>query len=155
LSRTPHCPHCGAILEKKGRSPKHHRFYFKAISCAFYHWPANARFVPVSEEHLRHWLQVEAQHFDLIQSDLKGDSEDVLRAAQFAHDCLKKARDTGSTGFVSASSKRLLARFPKSIAWDVVSEDEFQPIASKVFEIIQEITGSDVDTLVRETESAA
>jgi hypothetical protein len=86
-----HCPHCGGDLHDKPRSkprsvPQHRR-YFALIRAAHSHWPETHRFQPMSEEHLRKWLQAKAGYANIRTVDTAGmntQSAIVAVAAQLA-----------------------------------------------------------------------
>ncbi len=150
-----HCPDCGAVLERKRRSGQHHRFFFSAVSGAFANWPIEHRFLPSSEEHLRAWLLIQAGHCNVIGQSLTAEA-DIFRVADFTERLMTDIRKHGSFGFVEVVSRKSLAvRYPKSISYRDLSQTDFQPIASKVFDIIEAEIGVPVDQLVREHEAAA
>jgi hypothetical protein len=148
-----HCPECGCVLKKQTRSPKQHNFYFAVVGAAFMNWPTCHGFAPQDETHLRHWLQVHVGHDDKISQENNGD---ILTMADFAGKVLDRARETKSSGFIEiGADNTLLARFPKSINWQEVTQAQFQPIAQKVFDLIEAEIGVPVEQLVFETERAA
>ena len=70
------CPYCS-------RSQDEHNFHFAAINAAFHHWPEWHPFQPLSVEHLRGWLYVEAGYVNAIDIDdidaiIESGDDDVL-----------------------------------------------------------------------------
>lgn len=146
------CPGCGLVL-KENRSHRHHRFYFKAIDCALLQWPESHAFQPDNADHLRAWLQVRIGHHDMICQENDGD---LLTMADFAGKVLDKARTSKSSGFIETGpDNTLIVKFPRSINWSQVTQAQFQPIAQKVFDLIEAEIGVPVEQLVFETERAA
>lgn len=149
------CPHCGCEIERKRRSPQHHRMFFAAISAAFSQWPIEHRFLPSCQDHLRAWLLKEADHCNIVGQNLT-DEADIFRVVDFTERCLSAIRSHGGFGFVEVTGRRsLVVKYPKSISFRDLDQKAFQPIAEKVFEIIEHEIGVPVEQLVFETERAA
>ena len=79
------CPHCGSEIEQKKRGkprsvPQHKRF-FALIRAAHSHWPSTHRFQPMSDDHLRRWLQAKAGYVNVRTVDTTGmDVESAVTA---------------------------------------------------------------------------
>ena len=73
---TDHCPNCGLDLSQpkrgKPRSVPQHKRFFAMIRAAYAHWPESHRFQPMSEDHLRKWLQAKAGHHVVTTIDVVG-----------------------------------------------------------------------------------
>ena len=75
-TRADHCPGCGLDLSQpkrgKPRSVPQHKRFFAMIRAAHAHWPEGHRFRPMSEDHLRKWLQAKAGHHIVTTIDTNG-----------------------------------------------------------------------------------
>lgn len=71
-----HCPSCGLDLSRqkrgKPRSVPQHKRFFAMIRAAYSHWPEGHRFTPMSDDHLRKWLQAKAGHHIVTTIDTNG-----------------------------------------------------------------------------------
>jgi hypothetical protein len=147
-----HCPECGCVLIKR-RSPQLHRYFFATIKSAYDNWPESHEFQPTDTEHLRAWLECKAGHRDVIEEPIVGTgvkSKNMIafmarvqatRIANGAHYMFFAGRDSPSA---------VIALVPRSISFSNIGDDEFRPIAEKVFDIIDEAIGKDFCVMARQ-----
>lgn len=130
----------------KPRRHKHHRFFFATLANYFENWPESASFQPDNEEHLRAWAIVRAGYRDLIGERLDHDVGDVAAMSNFITRCLAKQREHGY-GFVTIHNGSLVFATPRSIAWDVLDQAAFAPIADAVFAVLERESGLPLSTM--------
>jgi len=141
-----HCPHCGVELEKprsKHRSVPQHRRYFALIRAAHSHWPDTHRFRPMSEEHLRKWLQAKASYCNIRTVDTAGmdtQSAIVAVAAELA------AADP--MHFTSVVGARFHVIESKSIDFDTLPHLAACALFDAVADTIRAETGLDPDRIM-------
>lgn len=148
------CPHCGVELESKTkgkpRSVPQHRRYFALIRAAFSHWPETHRFRPMSEEHMRKWLQAKAGHANIRTVDTAGmdaQSAIVAVAAQLA------AADP--MHFTSVKGARFHVIESKSIDFDSLPHLSACALFDAVADTIRAETGLDPDKIMPPVRQAA
>lgn len=135
------CPHCS-------RSNEEHRFHFAMIAKAFESWPHGHRFRPISAEHLRSWLYVEAGHVHTV--DIEGANAltiEGVRAARMILSPHTYLRMEAIPGGLRISG-------PKSIAKGKCKKAEFREVQDKVATIICDVLGVTADQLVKEARAA-
>lgn len=142
------CPHCGCDIEtapKRGkpRSVPQHRRYFAMIREAYHHWPDGHQFRPLSEEHLRKWLQAKAGHrvVDTIETDGMTPAQSVAVIAA----AMKRA---GPFAFVSATETKLHVVTSESIDFDTLPHLAACALFDDVAEVIEAETGLKVDQIM-------
>ena len=134
--RLKHCPGCGLVLVKE-RSPKAHRLFFAVIDKAFQNWPESFEGLqPDCSEHLRAWLLVKAGYRDVLHNS------DV----DFIKNVITYTRERGY-GFPAEHSGGLAVAFPRSVNWQTLDQKAFNPVAEKVYAIIEEIIGVPIKEL--------
>lgn len=131
------CPYCS-------RSDEEHKFHFAMVRAAFNQWPHGCKFQPMSSEHLRSWLYVEADHINTVE--LPDASDVTKRAVMAARTILNpvahlRMRETPSG---------LLLVGPRSIAKGQCKKDEFRAVQDKVAAIIGAVVGVPAEQLVKE-----
>ena len=140
------CPHCGVELEKpkgKPRSVPQHRRYFALIRAAHSHWPEKHRFRPMSEEHLRKWLQAKSGYSNIRTIDTAGmntQSAIVAVAAELA------AADP--MYFTSIVGARFYVIESKSIDFDTLPHLAACALFDAVADTIKAETGLDPDRIM-------
>jgi hypothetical protein len=140
------CPHCGVELEKpkgKPRSVPQHRRYFALIRAAHSHWPETHRFQPMSEEHLRKWLQAKSGYANIRTVDAAGmdtRSAIVAVAAQLA------AADP--MHFPSVVGSKFHVIESKSIDFDTLPHLAACSLFDAVADVIRGETGLDPDRIM-------
>ena len=143
------CPSCGTVIEpeapKKGkpRSVPQHRRYFALIRAAFYHWPDKHSFRPMSEEHLRKWLQAKAGHRTVTTIDTAGMTNEQAAAAIAAQ--VKKA---GPFAFHEAKGSRFYSIESVSVDFDTLPHLEACGLFDAVADIIEAETGLRCDDMI-------
>lgn len=141
------CPHCGAELDQKPkgkpRSVPQHRRYFALCRAAFSHWPEMHRFKPMSEEHLRKWLQAKAGYANVRTVDTAGmdaQSAIVAVAAELA------AADP--MHFTSVKGAKFHVIESKSIDFDSLPHLSACALFDAVADTIRAETGLDPDKIM-------
>lgn len=152
-----HCPECGAIFETeskkaKDRSTPQHRRLFAAVRAAFFAWPDTSEFRPKNEEHLRHWLTVRAERFDVKQTArIESTDPDKLYALFCAF--MKHSEDNNL--FLELDGNLLIEKKAHSIAFEAMSQHDFNKLNEAIAEIIEIEVGVSVEKLLREKDKAA
>ena len=140
------CPHCGVELEKprgKPRSVPQHRRYCALIRAAHSHWPDTHRFRPMSEEHLRKWLQAKSSYANIRTVDtanMDTQSAIVAVAAELA------ASDP--MHFTSIVGARFHVIESKSIDFDSLPHLAACALFDAVADTIRAETGLDPDRIM-------
>lgn len=154
-----HCPACGVVLEDKpapktDRSTPQHRRFFAIIKAAYLHWPDHATgdFRPKSEDHLRYYLEMRADHYTVTTTARIKKVEPEM-AYQLVRAFLKHSEDERL--FLELDGNLLIEKRTKSICYDAMDSREFSRLKDTVCDIIKEETGMDAEQLLRETERAA
>lgn len=62
MARVLQCPRCRELVTDDTRSSEHHRAFFAFLNHCFDSWPEEAKFTPVSADHLRQWALVHIGH---------------------------------------------------------------------------------------------
>lgn len=141
------CPSCRSktvVEAPRKRTPQEHRTFFGVVGEAFSNWPEDHAFSPENAEHLRAWLLIEAGHFLEMHVGLI-DPKDVQLHVQIAR------FTSGKPYFrVGRSGQGLSFYMPRSLSL-ASNEDRsvFNDVAQRVYEIIHQIVGVDVDAYVR------
>lgn len=120
---------------------KSNSYFHVSIEEAYRKWPKEYEFQPESKEHLRAWLLCKVGHRDIVGERLAQDSGDVTRMASFLTRILPRSRE--GYCFATIHNDWVVLVFPKSINFATVDEIEFQPIAMKVYALIDDILGTD------------
>ncbi len=147
------CPHCGCLLTKARSGPDHRRF-FSVVSKAFDHWPHDHEFQPSNAEHLRAYLLVRANHYNIASIPAPEGYAEHASIRSLFRVAVESAASAlaGPSGYfdvrVSAAGVEVLT--PKSINWSTVSQREFGPIRDTVEHIIETALKVDIQTLLRE-----
>lgn len=111
------------------RSRAQHNLLFHALAVLYDTWPEGHRFQPLSQEHLRYWLEVKAGWGQKIPVTTKGD---VLRVSTAAW--------TRPVWF-EVDGEDLFACIPRSIAYDKMQPEDFKQLVEKIDEILQREVG--------------
>lgn len=142
-----HCPACGYSPEptkRKPRSVPQHRRYFALIRAAFYHWPETHAFKPMSEEHLRKWLQAKAGHRVIDTIDTAGMSPEQATAS-----ISRQVAKAGPFAFHSAVGTRFYSITSESIDFDTLPHLAACALFDSVAEVIEAETGIRCDDLIK------
>lgn len=143
MSSHVHCPHCGGDLAppKKGkpRSVPQHRRYFAMIRAAFSHWPHDHRFRPMTDEHLRKWLQAKAGYAVVQTINTEGMSNRQTVAALAAAIMI-----ADPIHFVAATEEKLHVIQSKSIDFDTLPH----LAACALFDAVAEVIEAETDLKV-------
>lgn len=123
----------------KPRRNKHHRFFFAIIAAYYENWPLTHPFQPDSEEHLRAYATVKAGYRDLLGERLDHGPGDIHAMSDFISKCLARQREHGY-GFVTIHNGALVFATPRSIAYDVLDQTEFAPIADRILGVLEDET---------------
>lgn len=132
----------------KPRRHKHHRFFFVTVANYFDNWPIKHDFQPDNEEHLRAWATCKAGYRDILGERLSHTEGDVYRMADFIERALQRSRERYS--FVTIHNGSLVLLSPKSIAFDVLDQTAFAPIADKIFDVLERESGIPIATMMAE-----
>ncbi len=150
------CPHCGVELEakpkgnSKPRSVPQHRRYFALVKAAHSHWPEHHRFQPMSEEHLRKWLQAKAGYATVRTVDTAGmDTQSAIVAVA----AMLAAADP--MHFTSVTGARFHVIESKSINFDTLPHLAACALFDAVADTIKAETGLDPDKIMPPVRQAA
>jgi len=139
------CPECGCILDDV-RSLPHHRAFFAYVRDAFRSWPAGREPNPVSPEHLRSWLEIEAGHA-MIRPYHFSTRAMAAAAAEFAKAEMAADRLEGRYSILRElpDAKGFEIVRPTSIKWEKVGQAKFNELSNKVSDIVKEVIGISFD----------
>lgn len=138
------CKCCGQELPSP-RNRERLAAFFCMLKPAFAQWPESHPFQPLSEEHLRAWLTVEAGWHTTRELEIGGPSK------QHAANALRYFIDAGDGyRFFSMTAKGIRERRPKSIAFRKCSEADFKRVIDTASEIIETVIGVPIDRMKRE-----
>lgn len=148
------CPHCGVEIEakpkSKPRSVPQHRRYFALIKAAHSHWPETHRFKPMSEEHLRKWLQAKAGYATVRTVDTANmDTQSAIVAVA----AMLAAADP--MHFTSVQGARFHVIESKSINFDTLPHLAACALFDAVADTIKAETGLDPDKIMPPVRQAA
>lgn len=147
------CPHCGCSCDaqERPRSLPQLRRYFAMIRAALMHWPETADVQFSSDEEGRKYLQMRAGWRDvgarIPLSGVKPDAARMLVAAAIA--------GAKAHAWPVVHGNQLIVWVPRSIAFHNMGPQEFGQLSDAVADVVKDMTGLDVETLMRETERAA
>jgi hypothetical protein len=119
------------------------RRYFALIRAAHSHWPESHRFRPMSEEHLRKWLQAKSGYANIRTVDTAGmdtQSAIVAVAAQLA--------SADPMHFTSVVGARFHVIESKSIDFDTLPHLAACSLFDAVADTIRAETGLDPDAIM-------
>lgn len=122
------------------------------IRAAHSHWPANHRFQPTSEEHLRKWLQAKAGYHTIRTVDTEG--MDTQQAIVAVAALIAKA---DPMSFTSVVGSKFYVIESKSIDFDALPHLEACAVFDAVADTIRAETGLDPEKImppVRQSEPA-
>ena len=150
-SPTMSCPHCGVEIEEpkagKPRSVPQHRRYWALVRAAYNHWPSKHRFTPMSEDHLRKWLQVQAGHRIVETLDMDGMALDVALASVAA-----QITKSGPMAFHESVGTRFYSIVSASIDFDSLPHLAACALFDAVAEVIEAETGLRCDDMITHTQ---
>ena len=113
----------------KPRSNRQHNMLFRAIEVAYDTWPETHWFQPVSDDHLRYWLEVQAGWGTAIKFNDPMAAVNYLKCA-FSDKTFPVEID-GNIVIYSASS----------IAYGKLGRTDFNTIVSKIDDVLRRETG--------------
>lgn len=155
-SREINCPHCGALFEPKAngkpRSTPQHRRFFGLCTAAFDQWPETHAFRPKNPEHLRAWLEVQAQHFQAVKT-IRCNDGDVKRLTAVLTAVLRTCED--DKVFVEADGQCVIVKRALSIAYDKLPHLQACRLFDDVADVIRVETGIEPDQLLSDRRRAA
>jgi hypothetical protein len=137
----------GSILKAKVTRPRsqvHNAFFHVFIQEVFDKWPRSHDFQPDEWKHLRAWLLCKAGHCEKMTVVISEDERHIINPIIKAFRTFF-GTDKDRYTFVGIKGSALIAMRPSSLKYEDVDQHWFQPIAEKVFEIIEEETGMKAD----------
>lgn len=147
------CPSCGSDISgnDKPRSLPQLRRYFSMIRSAYHHWPETSDVQFSSEDECRKHLQMRAGWRDVAaRIPLVGVNLDITK--MIVSQAFKAA---GTHAWPVIHKSELVIWVPRSIAFHSMGPQEFGQLSDAVAVVIKDMTGLDVEQMLRETESAA
>ena len=147
------CPSCGCDItgNDKPRSLPQLRRYFSMIRAAYHHWPETSDVTFSSEEECRKHLQMRAgwrevgARIPLV--GVKPEAAKMLAAAAIA--------GAKAHAWPVVHKSELIVWIPRSIAFHSMGPQEFGQLSDAVSVVIQDMTGHDVEAMMRESEAAS
>lgn len=147
------CPSCGSDISgnDKPRSLPQLRRYFSMIRSAYHHWPETSDVQFSSEDECRKHLQMRAGWRDVgARIPLVGVNPETAKMLVAAAIAGAKAH-----AWPVVHKGELVVWVPRSISFHSMGPQEFGSLSDAVAVVIKDMTGIDVETLMRETEQAA
>jgi len=149
------CPHCGGIFEDakahKRSTPQHRRF-MAICRAAYFSWPDTHEFRPISEQHLRYYLEMRAGNFS-ITKQARIESTDPHKLYALMSAFMRHSED--HTLFVELDGNLLIQKKVGSVSYEAMGPTEFGRLKDAVCEIIEAEIGIAAEKLLSETERAA
>lgn len=149
------CPNCGCDTKEtangKPRSRPQLRRYFAMVKAIFHHWPETAEVQFSSDQECRKYLQMKAGWREIgarvpLVGVNKAKVQMIVEAA---------IRGSGSYAMPVVHKNELIVWVPKSIAFHSMGPQEFGLLSDAVAQVAEQMTGLNVEELMRETERAA
>jgi len=136
------CPTCKQVVPHP-RNYERHKALFGMLKPAFYYWPDPdvEPFRPNDAEHLRAWLLVKAGWRE--SEDLKISGTSSKYATIMAMAFLNRKREKTAVHFEELKDG-IRVYWPKSVAYNKCSEDQFKKVLTSVTEIVEDIIGVSV-----------
>ncbi len=147
------CACCGCDISgnDKPRSLPQLRRFFAMIRAAYHHWPETSEKQFSSDEELRKHLTMRAGWRDVAaRIPLVGVNSDITK--MIVAQAFKAA---GTHAWPVVHKSELVIWVPRSIAFHSMGPQEFGQLSDAVAVVIKDMTGLDVEQMLRETESAA
>lgn len=147
------CPHCGSSMDAndKPRSLPQLRRYFALIRAAFHHWPETAEMQFASEDEFRKHMQMRAGWREIgARIPLLGANPEVIKMI-----VRQAIAGAGAHAWPVVHKNELVIWIPRSIAFHNMGPQEFGQLSDAVAVVIKDVTGHDVETLMKETDCAA
>lgn len=142
------CKCCGQKLPSP-RNVERHRLFFAILKPSLEQWPESHAFQPLSTEHLRAWLTVEAGWCTTRDLEIGGPSKSIAAQA------LRYFMDAGDGHrLFSMTTKGIRERRPKSIAFNKCAEAQFKAVLDTAAMIVEAAIGCPIDQLKREHSEA-
>lgn len=111
------------------RSRAQHNLLFHALKVIYDNWPEDHYFQPLSQEHVRYWLEVKAGWGHKMQCRTQ---RDIINASVAAW---------GRPIWFEVDGEDLFACVPRSIAYDKMPPEEFKDMMSKIDEVLMREVG--------------
>lgn len=133
------CKECKQIIPHR-RNYERHKALFGLLRPAFYYWPDPdvQEFRPNNTEHLRAWLLVKANWSESEDLKISGQSKKYAMITALAF--MNRKRDKVAVDFEELPDG-IRAFWPKSVAYNKCSEDQFKKVLTAVTEIVENIIG--------------
>lgn len=144
------CSECGA--PKRHRSDADHRMLHAIVTLAYRNWPEAHAFEPMGRDHLYGWLLIQAGHHEL-PVDIESRKPEIVNATLTAIGPIVAKRFHCIDVRPTAKGVRVL--FPKSLDYKTAGKRQFEDVRAKVYEIIETVIGTPIETLKREAKLAA
>ncbi len=126
------------------RSNPHHNFFFAFLKEVYQQWPGEHGFKPMNyQNHLRAWLLVRAGFYEEITLEpaSREEAEFTVRALRL----VDRAFSNGRPFWSRIIGGKIIVRWPISIAFEKIDEEDFRRVTTLVFAAIYGETGMDVD----------
>lgn len=147
------CPHCGSSMDAndKPRSLPQLRRYFAMIRATYHHWPETADVQFSTEDECRKHLQMKAGWREVgARIPLVGVNPEAAKMLVAAAIAGAKAH-----AWPVVHKGELIVWIPRSIAFHNMGPQEFGQLSDAVAAVVKDMTGLEVETLMKETERAA
>ena len=129
----------------KQRSAPHHRMFFALINTAFHNWPETYEFQPDNAEHLRAWLEIKAEHREVLHFEVEEGADPKI-----TQDIVQQSLNMmEGYAWVVLRERKIWVTTPKTIQWSKMGQKEFNEVSAGIFEIIEEIIGVPIEELQR------
>ncbi len=124
------------------RSRKHQGLFFAAIENAFSNWPHSHKFKPENSEHLRQFLECKAGYREALTVELTGDKGFIASlSGAIAHAQSKGTKGKQKYVFLTNTLTDVWVVYAQSIAYDKLSQEDFNTVSHNVSEVLKEHTG--------------
>lgn len=148
----PNCKLCGAPTRQ--RSDIDHRMFWAIVHRAFENWPEQHAFCATDANELYGWLLVEAEHS--VSGEIQDrDINAIRKSARTFLDLAGESEHPIYYMRLTPTKKGVKVTIPKSLSYKTAGKRQFQDVRSRVYEIIESVLQTDVQTLKREARREA
>jgi hypothetical protein len=138
MSRSLICPKCRTLVTDDSRSNEHHRAFFAFLASCFNGWPLEAKFIPVSSDHLRQWALVECGHVAPSMTWAFVNTRERNAIMPFVTQYIAHKLRQGRFIWARENCGKLELIEAASIDWQSIGQRKFNEISESVFGLMKQ-----------------
>jgi hypothetical protein len=136
MARSIQCPKCRAFLTDDSRSHAHQGAFFAFLQSCFDSWPLEAKFTPVSADHLRQWALKECGHVAPSMTWAFANTRERNAIMPFVTQYIAHKLRQGRFIWARENDGKLELIEAASINWNSIGERKFCEITDGVFALM-------------------